>query len=273
MGKRIGIIGLGKMGLPMARHLLAGGHAVAGHDVAPGAMEAAAALGVTPCDTPAAAARDADLVIVVVGFETQVRDALRGEDGVLAGLPDGATIAIAATLRPGTMQEIEAELAGRQAGLLDIPICRGEPAAEAGTLLLLGGGDAALFERHRDAFGCFASDIHHLGPLGAGQVGKLVNNLLLWATITANDEGLRLGAALGVDPEALRAALLKSSGANWALETWDRPRTMPWAEKDMGMVMEEAARAGLDLPVCNTVRGAIAALKKARGLPTPEISG
>jgi 3-hydroxyisobutyrate dehydrogenase-like beta-hydroxyacid dehydrogenase len=148
---------------------------------------------------------------------------------------------------------------------LDIPLCRGEPAAEAGRLLMVGGGDAQVFERCRPAFSAFADTIHHLGPLGAGQVGKMVNNLILWACICANDEGIRLGEELGVDREALRAMLLDSSAQNWALQTRIADLAMPWAEKDMMIVLSEADATRITLPLCGVVKEVIKGIKVARG--------
>ncbi len=153
--------------------------------------------------------------------------------------------------------------------VIDAPLCRGEPAAEAGKLLVLVGGDEAVVERCRPVLSAFCSDVFHVGGLGSGQIGKMINNLLLWACVSANWEGLKLAGALGVDPEKLRQALLLSSGNNWALETWLLPRPMPWAEKDMAIVMEQADKARLSLPLCGVTREVIKGIKIERGLPPP----
>jgi 3-hydroxyisobutyrate dehydrogenase-like beta-hydroxyacid dehydrogenase len=167
------------------------------------------------------------------------------------------------------------DIAARAAGvtLLDIPLCRGEGAAEAGTLLVMGGGDRAAFESCRPAFACFADAIHHLGPVGAGQVGKMVNNLILWACISADTEGLRLAESLGVALGPLREALVDSSAGNWALanQIWRFP--MPWAEKDMGIVLREADEARLSLPLCGVVKEVVKAIKIGRGEGMPESGG
>jgi 3-hydroxyisobutyrate dehydrogenase len=149
-------------------------------------------------------------------------------------------------------------------------LTRGEPAAEAGQMLILGGGDKTAFETCRPVFSTFASDIFNLGPFGAGQVGKMVNNLILWTSISANEEGLKLGQALGVDREALRAALLDSSAANWSLATRPEEKPMPWAEKDMTIVLKEADAARLSLPLCGLVKETIKSVKAERGWPTPK---
>ncbi len=274
MSANIGVIGLGRMGHPMVRHLAAAGFAVTGFDVDAGKTAAIGALGATGVASPRAVAEASDLVIVVVGFDRQVMEVLEGEDGVYAGLREGATIAVASTVQLDTMAAIAKAAAalGKGADVIDIPICRGEPAAEAGTLLLLGGGEAAAFARWQAAFATFASDIEHLGALGAGQVGKLVNNMLLWSCIAANHEGLKLAAALGVDETRLREALLKSSGRNWALETWTQPRTMPWAEKDMTIVMHEADQVPMAMPMSSIVKEVVKTIKAERGLPTPGLT-
>jgi 3-hydroxyisobutyrate dehydrogenase-like beta-hydroxyacid dehydrogenase len=271
MIKRVGVIGLGKMGHPMVRHLLRGGHAVAAYDIEPQAVKRAVELGATACANPREVAAQSELTIVVVGFDNEVLDVLAGKDGVLAGAGAESVIAVASTVYPETMKAIavDAGKLGKGISVLDIPLCRGEPAAEAGKLLMLVGGEEAVLSRCRPAFSCFADDIFLLGGHGAGQVGKMINNLLLWASVCANHEGLKLAGALGVEPERLREALLKSSGRNWALETWVQARPMPWAEKDMAIVMHEADTARLSLPLSGVIREVIKAVKRELGAATP----
>ncbi|HWG03917.1 MAG TPA: NAD(P)-dependent oxidoreductase, partial [Beijerinckiaceae bacterium] len=173
------------------------------------------------------------------------------------------------TVSAETMREVQDLAAQKGVDVIDAPLCRGEPAAEAGKLLVLVGGDAAVVERCQPVLSAFGSDVFRVGGLGSGQIGKMINNLLLWACVSANWEGLRLAEALGVDPEKLRQALLLSSGNNWALETWLLPRPMPWAEKDMAIVMEQADKARLSLPLCGVTREVIKGIKIERGLPPP----
>ena len=271
MKTNVGMIGLGKMGLPMSRHLVSRGFEVAGYDIDAQRVAMARDVGVTACTSARAVAERSDIIIIVVGFDAEVLSSLAGEDGIYAGLRPGGVIAVSSTVLPETMREIahDAEALGRGYGVIDIPTCRSDRAAEEGTLLVLGGGSSDVFESCRHVFSSFATDIDHLGPIGAGQVGKIVNNLLLWACISANYEGLKLGAALGVEPEVLRQALLKSSGRNWALETWLEPRPMPWAEKDMTIVAHEADVARVSVPLCGVVKEVIKGIKIERGLPTP----
>jgi 3-hydroxyisobutyrate dehydrogenase-like beta-hydroxyacid dehydrogenase len=272
MINRIGVIGLGKMGLPMVRHLLAGKHEVAVYDVVAGAIDRAVELGATPCADPRQVAERSQLMIVAVGFDSEVIEVVEAPNGLLAGAGPNSIIAVASTVLPETMTRLAetATKSGKGVDVLDIPLCRGEPAAEKGELLLLAGGNRETFERARPALRCFANDLYLLGGLGAGQVGKMINNLLLRACVSANHEGLKLGEALGVDSEVLREALLQSSGRNWALETWLQPRPMPWAEKDMAFVMHEADECRLSLPLCGVVKEVIKGIKIEKGLTAPK---
>ena len=263
--KTVGMIGLGKMGGPMARLLVAKGFSVLGYDVSAKAAKSAAKHKVAIAKSPAALAAKCDLVIVVTGFEHQAEDALFGKAGVVEGARRGTIIGMASTISPSGMIDIGRRLAARKLVPLDIPLCRGEPAAEAGKLLITGGGDKKAFDRCRPAFATFADAIFHLGPVGAGQVGKMVNNLILWACISANDEGLRLGEKFGVDRRAMRKMLLQSSGQNWALETGAGDRPMPWAEKDMMIVLAEADGLRMSLPLCGVIKEVIKGIKVARG--------
>lgn len=269
----VGILGLGKMGCPIAGHLVAKGFKVIGHDPRSEAREAAAARGARSAASARAVAEASDLVIVVVGFDSEVEQVIFGSEGILAGAKPGLIVAIGSTVAPSYSKRLAARLARREVLLLDIPLARGEAAAVAGKLLIYGAGDKAAFEACKPAFEAFASEIFHLGPAGAGQVGKMVNNLILWACISANDEGLRLGEALGVDSVRLREALRHGSAQNWAMDTEAERSGMPWAEKDMRIVLEEADLARLSLPLCGTVKETIKGLKIRLGLGMPELPG
>lgn len=267
---RVGIVGLGRMGLRLARRLRDGGFQTAGCDVDSNASAAAADEGFAVEPNPAALAARSDLVIVAVAFESQVDATLFGPDGAASAAASKPVVAVAATVEPAYMRR----LADRAPGtvFLDIPLARGESAADRGDLLMFAGGDAAAMERCRPAFSTFASEIHHLGGLGAGQVAKAANNYLLWTNVAASVEAFAFGAALGIDREALRRALANSSGANWAMETRADERPALWAEKDMAALLAEADRARLAMPVAGSVREAIKAHKIARGFPMPDDS-
>jgi len=268
--KTVGVIGLGKMGGPLARHLADGGYSVLGYDVADEAMAAAETAGCTRSPSPADMAGRSDLVIIGVGFVSEVERVIFADDGVLAGAKPGFIVAVASTIAPRTMKKIAARAADHPVSFLDIPMCRGEQAATDGRLLIMGGGDAATFDACRQAFSTFSDSIHHLGALGAGQVGKMVNNMILWACISANHEGLALADGLDVDTGPLREALLQSSAENWALATRANESPMPWAEKDMTIALKEADDIRLSLPLAGSVKEVVKGVKIALGHPTPK---
>lgn len=253
----------------MAKHLLARGFAVAGYDPLEAARRNAASLGVSIHESPREVASASELVIIVVGFDQEVDAVLCGPNGVLEAAGPGLIVAVGSTIAPRHAMRLSQRLRERGVVLLDIPLARGEAAAIAGKLLAFGAGDEASFEACRPAFSAFASDIFHLGPAGAGHTAKMVNNLILWACTVANDEGLRLAEALGVDPERLRAALHHGSAQNWAMDQRAEHSGMPWAEKDMSIVLHEADLARLSLPLCGSVKETIKGLKIRMGLGLP----
>lgn len=254
----VGVIGLGKMGLPIAARLVEGGFRVLGHDVHPAAVAAATAVGVEVVSRPQDVAAGAGTTLVLVGSDEEL---LAVVDDHLVGAAPGHLLLIGSTVAPATSLEVGRRAESVGVAVLDAALARGEAPARDGTLLVLAGGPADAFERARPLLQCIASDVHLVGGLGAGQVAKMVNNYLLWLTVVGNYEALRLASRMGVELEPLRLALLQSSGANWALETWQRPRPMPWAEADMAILLECADEFGLPMPAAGTVRELIKQLK------------
>ena len=145
-----------------------------------------------------------------------------------------------------------------------------QQAALDGDLLLLGSGVREAFDACAAAFKTFVNDIYYLGDLGTGQVGKMVNNLILWSCISANHEGMALAEALGVDTETLRDALLDSSARNSAMEVRAETWELPWAEKDMSIVLKEADTARISLPLCGSVKEVIKGIKINLGQGIPQ---
>lgn len=263
----VAVLGLGKMGLPIARHLLAAGYRVAGYDPAPESARRAADLGVDVVGSPAAAAATTAAALVVVGFDDQAVEVISDPNrGLLAGAATGYVIAMCSTVQSSTSLRMAALAENTGATVVDATLCRGEPAAEDATLLIMTGGAEPVLARLQPVLSVIGEHVYRLGDVGAGQVGKMLNNYLLWNSVVANSEALRLGGRLGLDLEALRQSLMLSSGNNWALETWLRSRPMPWAEKDMAIVAAHAAEAGLPMPNAVSVReeiGRITSVKNA----------
>ncbi|MGH6946606.1 MAG: NAD(P)-dependent oxidoreductase [Kiloniellales bacterium] len=243
----IGLIGLGRMGRPMARHFAAAGHRVLGYDNDRAALAAAA---VEPRESPRAVAA-ADLTLVLVPDDEAVMQVATGSKGLFSAPGNGAVVAVCSSVRPDTLQALAAPAAAAGFELLDLPLTKGVEAAEDGTMTLLAGGKAETVERLRPALSAVASAIHHVGPLGAGQIAKTVNNLLLWSTLVAAAEALGLGARLGVEPAALRRALKDCSADSWVLRRLDRIQPT-WPAKDMRVALAIAEEAGLALPLMQT---------------------
>lgn len=266
MIESVAVIGAGAMGTSMIKHALDGGYEVYAYDVDPNARERASSLGARTVDTVGNAAKDADLSLIVVGTSEQVEEALFDEDGVLSTVDKGHVIAISSTISPEHTVELAELTAEFGCPLLDIPTCRGEEAANEGNLLVLGGGDAEIFEEIRPLLEQFAKpeNVVHLGPVGSGQVAKMANNTLLWTCLVADYEVLRLARTYGLDLEQLRDTLARSSGDNRALRKWESLYTK-WAHKDMAITMESAETKGVTMPLSGLVRQLI------RELDTEEI--
>jgi 3-hydroxyisobutyrate dehydrogenase-like beta-hydroxyacid dehydrogenase len=253
----VGVIGLGRMGLSMARHLLSAKYSVRGFDTSSEAVQAAQSAGIVIMESAARIAAQSDAVILLVGFDSQVEQVLFGEDGIVAGARPGTILMIASTVAPSYMKDLANRVADLGLIAIDIPVARGEAAARSGELLVFAGGDQDAVEHCRPLMETFSDRIVYLGAAGAGQTAKAINNMLLWTCLAANVEGLDLGEALGVDRETLREALCHSSGANWALESRADERPALWAEKDMDLLLGEAANAGITVPISKTTRDAI----------------
>ncbi|MDP6175887.1 MAG: NAD(P)-dependent oxidoreductase, partial [Rhodospirillales bacterium] len=218
---RVGIIGPGRMGLAMLKHLKKHQFQVTAFDIDEKQMGLATEAGGDGAANARELAEKSDYVIIGVGFEPEVRACLEGPDGALAGLKAGGAIAVCSTMSVGGTQELAAICQEKGLGFLDAPIARGRWAADEGTLLALVGGTDEVVERSHPIFETFCSDIEHMGDVGHGQVAKMMNNYLLWVNGCALIEAGRLAASTGIDLPRLRDALLMSSGASAALNDWD----------------------------------------------------
>jgi 3-hydroxyisobutyrate dehydrogenase-like beta-hydroxyacid dehydrogenase len=233
------------MGAAMGGHLLAAGTQLAVFDVAPEACSPLVDRGATACASPAEVAAQSDVVLVVVVDDAQTRDAV---GSALSGAREGSVIALCASIRPDTCAELEA--AGRERGVavVDAALVRGERGAEEGALVLYCGGDEGAIARLEQACAPFTEAVVRVGGIGAGQVAKTANNILLWANIRADVEALRLGRALGVEPVVLREAMAIGSGANRPLAEWGKHR-LRWPHKDLEVALAVAGEVGVELPL------------------------
>jgi len=202
-------------------------------------------------------AAQCDVILICVGFDREVRQLVEKD---LRSAKAGALCAILSTIHPRTVQELAK---ASRIELIDATVCRGGEAADAGTLLSFVGGSEATVARITPVLKAYSADVVHSGAVGSAQVAKAVNNLIMWACLVADHEGLALAQRYGVDIEHLRQGLLMSSAANNALGNWGR-QTMAWAEDDMAIVAEMAADCGIALPQAGVTRELCRALKPRR---------
>ncbi len=269
---RVGIVGAGRMGLAMLKHLVKKGYAVTVCDISDKQREAARAAGAAIAMTPAEVGKASDIVILGVGYDDEVKDVVFGKDGLLETLPRGAIIAVSSTAKPDTVKLVAACVAANGIEVLDAPICRGRFAADEGTLLALVGGKPEVVARARPVYAAFASDIVHLGDVGNGQVGKAINNLMLWFNAVGVLEAGRLAESTGVDMVKLRDALLTSSAASDSLKEWDRV-SFTWALKDMQIVADMTDKAGLSLPLTGAIKEVVKDARRIKATNPPNWTG
>jgi len=244
---RVGVLGAGRMGLPIIGHLVRAGFDVVVYDPDPARREPVESSGAAIAGASHELAERCGTILACVGYEEQLNEIMLGDDGILRRLAAGALVAVLSTVSPAGIRRLQQ--AGQQRGvdIVDAPVCRGRQAADAGQLLSLLGGTEAATSKFTPVARAYSADVIRLGDIGSGQVGKAVNNLILWACLVADHEGLALAGRFGVDIAELRAALQISSAANHALGNWGN-QTMAWAEDDMKIVGDMAAEAGISLP-------------------------
>jgi 3-hydroxyisobutyrate dehydrogenase len=249
----VGMIGLGKMGGPMAGHLLRHKFAVVGFDINPAQCRDFARRGGLVCADVASLGRQAKVVIVMVGYDHEVVEVCTGKQGLLENMASGSTLVISSTMKLETIRRLERAARRKGLHLIDAPVCRAEEGAIAGTLLMLGSGDRRAFERVRPVMKAFCTDIFYLGKVGAGQVAKICNNLLLWISVVANCETFGLAERCGLDKAALVEALRVSTGTNGTIHRWEK-MTMPWWHKDLAIALEFAEHLKMGLPMAGLTK-------------------
>ncbi len=257
--RNLAFLGLGVMGFPMAGHLASAGHKVTVFNRSPAkAAQWVARFGGRSAPTPEAAAAGADLVLMCVGNDDDVRAVATGPEGALAGMRRGAILVDHTTASATVAREVHAAAAARGIGFLDAPVSGGQAGAENGKLTIMVGGDAATFAAAEATLGHYARAVTLLGGPGAGQLTKMVNQICIAGLLQALAEGVDFAARSGLDVERVLDVIGKGAAQSWQMD--NRGRTMladkfdfgfavDWMRKDLGICLAEARSNGSARPV------------------------
>ncbi len=215
---RVGFIGLGNMGNPMALNVLKAGHELAVYDVRREVAQNLEEAGAHWAGSPKEVALQSEVVLTSLPGPPEVEAVVTGSEGIFAGLDTGSAYIDMSTNSPTTMRKLAAEAEKRGLALLDAPVTGGVPRARNATLTVFVGGEKAYFESFQPLLSKIGSKVFHLGPVGCGNVTKLVNNMMAFINFVGASEGLAIGVKAGVDPQALLDAIQTGSGNSMILE-------------------------------------------------------
>jgi 3-hydroxyisobutyrate dehydrogenase len=218
---RIGFIGLGHMGNPMARNLLKHGHTMKVFDIASELVKSLTDLGAEAATSAGKCAQGVDVVITMLPSSPHVRRVYQDEFGVLALASPGTLLIDSSTIDPHTARDVAMDARGKSLHMIDAPVSGGTGGAEAGTLTFMVGGDNADFEKAKSILQCMGKNIVHCGGAGNGQVAKICNNMMLAIEMIATAEGMSLAAKLGMNPKVFAGIANTSSGRCWSSDTYN----------------------------------------------------
>ena len=256
---KLAFIGLGVMGFPMAGHLAAAGHVVTVYNrTGSRAEEWLAKHPGRAADTPAAAARDAEIVFACVGNDDDLRSVVLGPDGAFAGMASDAIFVDHTTASAQVARELYATARKLGLGFLDAPVSGGQAGAENGVLAVMVGGDGPTFERVRAAIDCYARVCSLIGPAGAGQLTKMVNQICIAGVVQGLSEATNFAVRAGLDSGRVLDVISQGAAGSWQMQ--NRLPTMvkdefefgfavDWMRKDLGMCLAEGDRIGARLPL------------------------
>ena len=260
---RTAFIGLGVMGYPMAGFLAKAGHEVVVYNrTASKAEDWSKEFGGRCAATPAAAAEKAEFVFCCVGNDDDVREVVLGRQGVLAGAAPGTVVVDHTTASASIAREIHAAAAERTVGFLDAPVSGGQAGAESGQLTVMVGGDTDVFERAVPIIDCYAKAVTLIGPVGSGQLAKMVNQICIAGLVQGLSEGLHFARRAGLDPAVVIESISKGAAQSWQMD--NRWQTMvagefefgfavDWMRKDLGIALAEAQKNGAKLELTELV--------------------
>lgn len=257
---KVAFIGLGVMGYPMAGHLkVKGGHEVTVYNRTAAKAEAwVKQYGGAMAETPAKAAEGADFVFTCVGNDDDLRSVTTAENGVFSGMKAGAILIDNTTASAEVARELYQAATEKGLGFIDAPVSGGQAGAENGVLTVMCGGDEAVFDKARPVIDAYARMVGLMGPAGAGQLTKMVNQICIAGLVQGLSEGIHFGKKAGLDIEKVIEVISKGAAGSWQME--NRHKTMnigkydfgfavDWMRKDLDIVLTEARRNGANLPV------------------------
>ncbi len=256
MRDKVGIIGLGLMGKPMCLNLVRAGFTVAAHNRSRGKLEAVAKEGVATPGTAREVAEKSDVVITVLPDTPDVEKVVLGEGGVLAAMRPGSVLIDMSTISPGFTRDLAARCGEKGIDMLDAPVTGGDVGAIEGTLSIMVGGSEPVLERCRPVLEAMGREITHVGPNGAGQTVKLVNQIVVVGNTLAMAEGLLFARRAGVDPEKAHRAISGGAAGSWMLthrgpqileRDWRPGFTISLQQKDVRLALEAAEAYGVPL--------------------------
>src|SRR3712207_5973052 len=275
MAERVGFIGLGIMGRPMAKNLMDAGYDLTVHNRSPQKAQELGEQGATVAESPREVAHDSDIIVTMLPDSPQVREVVTGEEGVLEGINEGSLLIDMSTISPVVTEEIAEAVKEKGASMLDAPVSGGDVGAIEGTLSVMVGGDEGDFERARPLCGAMGKTVTHVGPTGAGQVTKAANQVVVALVIEAVSEALVLGSAGGVAPEKILEVLSGGLAANKVMEVkrekflsreFEPGGKVEFHRKDLGIALAAGREYGVVLPVTAAVNQLFEALvAKGRG--------
>jgi 2-hydroxy-3-oxopropionate reductase len=271
MAEKVGFIGLGIMGKPMAKNLMQAGYELAVHNRSPEKTQELAREGATAAESPREVAGQSDIIITMLPDSPDVREILIGEGGVLEGIEEGALVVDMSTISPVVTEELAAAIGEKGASMLDAPVSGGDVGAIEGTLSIMVGGSEANFERAKPLFEVMGKTVTHVGPTGAGQVTKACNQIVGALTIEAVSEALVLGSKGGVAPEKILDVLSGGLAYNKIMEV-KREKLLSHAfdpgfraelhHKDLGIALAAGREYGVALPVTAIVDQMLLSMKR-----------
>jgi len=260
---KLAFIGLGVMGYPMAGHLQKGGHQVTVYNRTTAKAERwVAEYGGSQAPTPRAAAEGADIAFTIVGNDDDLRSVALGDDGVLAGLKTDSILVDHTTASAEVARELFALAKDKGIAAIDAPVSGGQAGAENGALTVMCGGEQAAFDWAKPVIDGYAKACILLGPAGAGQLTKMVNQLCIAGLIQGLAEGMNFGIKVGLDMEKVIAVISKGAAQSWQMDNrattmcegkFDFGFAVDWMRKDLGICLAEARRNGAQLPVAALV--------------------